>query len=41
MASVLVSAPLAGLVYFLMGPIQGWMRYRTGNVVEKAAKLGG
>ncbi len=28
---------LSGLVYFLMGPTMGWMGYRTGKAVERAA----
>ena len=28
---------LSGLIYFLMGPIMGWMRYRTGKAVDRAA----
>ena len=32
---------LAGLVYFLMGPVQGWMGYRTGKAVEAAVGSGG
>jgi uncharacterized membrane protein len=31
---------LAGLVYFLMGPVMGWLGYRTGNAVELAAQTG-
>jgi hypothetical protein len=29
---------LAGLVYFLMGPVQRFIGYRTGNAVERAAQ---
>ncbi len=28
---------LAGLIYFLMGPIMGWMGFRTGKAVARAA----
>ncbi len=31
---------LAGLVYFLMGPVMGWLGYRTGRAVERAAQTG-
>jgi uncharacterized membrane protein len=32
---------LAGLVYFLMGPVHGWLGHRTGVAVERAAEAGG
>jgi len=31
---------LSGLVYFLMGPVQGWLGFRTGKAVEEAAGVG-
>jgi uncharacterized membrane protein len=38
LALLVPQAPaLSGLVYFLMGPIMGWMGYRTGKAVERAA----
>ena len=38
-AIVLPGAPaLAGLVFFLMGPVHGWLGHRTGKAVELAAE---